>query len=558
MRSIPLTTLAASLLAASALSAAPKDGPLPDLAQLQQMTARFAPVDVSVDVSKLPSNERQALAKMIEAAKIMDALFLRQVSPGNEALLMDLLRDETALGRARLHYFRINKGPWSRLDHDAPFIPGVGPKPDSGNFYPAGATREEVDGWMKQLPAAQRNDATGFFTTIRRGPDGTLALVPYSLEYQGELAEAAKALDEAAALTTQPTLKAFLEKRAKAFVTNDYLDSDMAWMELDASIEPTIGPYEVYEDEWFNFKAGFEAFIALRDDAETQKLAKFGAELQALEDRLPINPKFLGKLGGLSPIRVVNVVYCSGDGNRGVQTAAYNLPNDERVVAAKGSKRVMLKNFQQFKFDKALIPISKVALPAADQSLVAFEPFFTHILMHELMHGLGPQTITVNGRQTTVRQELKELNGTLEEAKADISGLWALQQLMDKGVIDKAQAKAMYTTFLASAFRSLRFGLGEAHGKGMALQMNYLLDQGGFKANPDGTFSVDFTKVKQGVAGLTHDIMTIQANGDYAKAKELLDRMVNIRPEVQRVIDRGSAGPVDIEPRFVGIDAIGR
>ena len=382
-------------------------------------------------------------------------------------------------------------------------------------------------------------------------------IVPYSQEYQGELAEASRLLSEAAALTTQATLKAFLEKRAMALVTNDYFASDMAWMELDASIEPTLGPYEVYEDEWFNFKAGFEAFIALRDDVETQKLARFGAELQGLEDKLPIDPKLRKKLGGLSPIRVVNVVYCSGDGNRGVQTAAYNLPNDERVVAAKGSKRVMLKNFQQFKFDKALIPISKVALAPADQALVAFDPFFTHILMHELMHGLGPQTINVAGRETTVRQELKELNGPLEEAKADISGLWALQQLMDKGVLDKTQERAMYTTFLASGFRTLRFGLGEAHGKGMALQMNYLIDQGGFRVNGDGTFSVDFAKAKQGVAGLTHDIMTIQANGDYAKAKALLERMVVIRPEVQKVIDRLNGVPVDIEPRFLTIDELG-
>jgi hypothetical protein len=549
-------------LVASALVLAGIAGPLaagsdvPDLGQLQAMTARFAPVDVRVDLSTLPANEREALVKIVESAKIMDALFLRQVSAGNEALLLELLRDETPLGKARLHYFRINKGPWSRLDHDAPFIPAVGKKPDSGNFYPAGATRDEVDAWLKRLSAAQKEEAAGFFTTIRRGLDGTLAIVPYSIEYQGELAEAARLLSAAAALTTQPTLKAFLEKRAKALVTNDYFDSDMAWMELDASIEPTLGPYEVYEDEWFNFKAGFEAFIALRDDAETQKLARFGAELQGLEDKLPIEPRLRRKLGGLAPIRVVNVVYCSGDGNRGVQTAAYNLPNDERVVAAKGSKRVMLKNFQQFKFDKALVPISKLALAPADQSLVAFDPFFTHILMHELMHGLGPQTITVAGRETTVRQELQELNGPLEEAKADISGLWALQQLMDKGVLDKAQERAMYTTFLASGFRTLRFGLGEAHGKGMALQMNYLMDQGGFRANVDGSFSVDLAKVKQGVAGLTHDIMTIQANGDYGKAKELLARMAVIRPEVQRLIDRLSDVPVDIEPRFTTVDEL--
>jgi hypothetical protein len=523
----------------------------PDLARLQKMAARFAPVEIKADVSKLPDNERKALAKIVEAARIMDPLFLRQSSAANEAWLLSLLRDESPLGKARLHYFLINQGPWDRLEHDAPFVPGVGAKPDSGNFYPAGGTREEMDAWMKGLSGAEKEAATGFFTTIRRGSDGRFAIVPYSLEYQGELARASELLREAAALTTQPTLKAFLEKRAAAFLSNDYYDSDVAWMELDASIEPTIGPYEVYEDEWFNFKAAFEGFVTLRDDAETAKLARFSAELQELEDHLPIDPSLRRKaLGGLSPIRVVNVVFSSGDGNRGVQTAAYNLPNDERVVDKMGSKRVMLKNTQEAKFEKALVPISKVALAASEQPLLSFDAFFTHILMHELMHGLGPQTIQVGGRDTTVRQELKEANGPLEEAKADISGLWALQYLMDKSTLDKKQERPMYTTFLASAFRSLRFGLGEAHGKAMAIQVNSLLDSGGFKANADGTFAVDLARAKAGAAALTAEIMTIQAHGEYAKAKEMIARRAVIRPEVQRVIDRLVDVPVDIEPRF--------
>src|SRR5678815_2902630 len=226
---------------------------------------------------------------------------------------------------------------------------------------------------MKTLQGAQHTDATGFFTTIRRTPEGKLTTVPYSLEYQGELAEMARLLREAAALTKQPTLKAFLQKRADAFISNDYYASDVAWMELDASIEPTIGPYEVYEDEWFNYKAAFESFITLRDDAETQKLARFGAELQEIENNLPIDPKYRNpRLGALAPIRVVNTVFSSGDGNRGVQTAAYNLPNDERVITEKGSKRVMLKNNQEAKFKTVLQPISMVALAPDDRKHVAF------------------------------------------------------------------------------------------------------------------------------------------------------------------------------------------
>jgi len=543
--------LPAALLAASASTLSAQAPPDPAAVRLDGMAARFAPVPIVADVSALPAAERQALGKLVEAARVIDALFLRQVWAGNEALLLSLVADESPLGRARLHYFLINKGPWSRLDRNAPFIPGVGEKPPEANFYPAGATKEEVEAWLKGLPPPEAERARGFFTTIRRGPGGDLVAVPYSLEYQGELARAAALLREAAALTAQPTLRAFLQKRAEAFVTNDYYASDVAWMELDASIEPTIGPYEVYEDEWFNAKAAFEAFVTLRDDAETAKLSRFAGELQELEDHLPLDPRYRNpKLGALAPIRVVNVVFSSGDANRGVQTAAFNLPNDERVVQEKGSKRVMLKNTQEAKFQKVLLPISRVALPIEDRKGISFDAFFTHILMHELMHGLGPHNIEVGGRKTTVRQELKENYSALEEAKADISGLWALQYLVDKGALDKSMERTMYTTFLASCFRSIRFGLTEAHGKGIALQLNTLLDAGGFKVRPDGTFTVDAAKIKDAVAALTRDIMTLQAEGDYAKAKDLLARMAVVRPSVKRVLDRLKTVPVDIEPQF--------
>jgi hypothetical protein len=376
--------------------------------------------------------------------------------------------------------------------------------------------------------------------------------VPYSTEYQGELAQVAALLREAASLTQQPTLKNFLEKRAAALISNDYYDSDVAWMELDASIEPTIGPYEVYEDEWFNYKAAFEAFITLRDDAETQKLARFSGELQEIENNLPIDPKYRNpKLGALAPIRVVNTVFSSGDANRGVQTAAFNLPNDERVVAEKGSKRVMLKNNQEAKFRMVLQPISKVALAGADQPHVSFDAFFTHILMHELMHGLGPHNIVVNGRSTTVRQEMKEQSSALEEAKADVSGLFALQYLVDRGKLDKTFNDTMYRTYLASMFRSIRFGINEAHGRGVIVQLNYFLDNGGVTVAQDGTFAVNAERIKQNVVDLTRDIMTMQALGDYAAAKQMIEKLAVIRPPVQAILDKLKDVPVDIEPRFV-------
>ena len=557
-----MVRIAAALALASALAGVacrreqppPGAQPVTDpmVQQLRSMTARFAPVDLTADLSSLPANERQALAKLIQAAKVFDSLFLRQVWSGNEPLLLTLIRDNSDLGRARLDYFLINKGPWSRLDHNEPFIPGVPAKPPQGSFYPPDSTKGEIESWINALPATERGRATGFFTTIRRGPDGRLTAVPYSIDYQPELGQVAALLREAAGLTTQPTLKQFLDARARALLTNDYYASDVAWMELDASLEPTIGPYEVYEDEWFNYKAAFEAFITIRDDAETAKLARFGSELQDIENNLPIDPKYRNpKLGAMAPIRVVNTVFSSGDANRGVQTAAFNLPNDERVIQEKGSKRVMLKNNQDAKFRMVLQPIAKVALASADQAAVSFDAFFTHILMHELMHGLGPHNITVGGRSTTVRQELKETYSAIEEAKADVSGLFALQFLVDRGKLDQALTKTMYTTYLASMFRSIRFGINEAHGRGVAMQLNYFLDNGGVTVASDGTFAVNQERIRQNVTDLTRDIMTLQAVGGYTDATQMIERLAVVRPPVQTVLDRLKDVPVDIEPRFV-------
>jgi len=524
---------------------------MPTAPELQRMAARFVPTEISADVSHLTPNDRRVLAKLVEASKMIDALFLRQVWSGNEAMLLDLVNDQTPDGRARLHYFLINKGPWDRLDHYRIFVPGAPKKPEGANFYPEGATKAELERWIQGLSEAERAQATGFFTAIRRGRNGSFSVVPYSVEYQNELARIATLLREAAALSSEPTLKAFLTKRADALLSNDYFDSDVAWMELKGAIEPTIGPYEVYEDEYFNYKAAFESFITIQDEEESAKIQKFSGQLQEIENRLPIDPKYRNpKIAGLAPLVVVDEIFAAGDANRGVQTAAYNLPNDERVLAQKGAKRVMLKNVQDAKFAKTLVPISKVVLDAADQRELSFDAFFSQIVVHEMMHGLGPHNITVNGRETTVRKEMKEASSFLEEAKADISSLYALQFMIDKGVLPKTLQDTLYTTYLASCFRSIRFGIAEAHGKGIAVQLNYLLDQGAFVVKPDGTFTVNNDKIKEGVIGLTHDIMTIQAEGNYQKAKELGDRLGIVRPPVQSLLDKLNDVPVDIEPHF--------
>jgi hypothetical protein len=522
------------------------------VAELEAMTARFAPVDIVVPV-ELPGNEPGALGHLVKAARLIDGLFLEQVWAGNPSLLAELAADRTPEGRAELHYFLINKGPWSVLDEHEPFVQAgrdVPPKPAQANYYPADATREEVETWIAGLSPDARATATSFFTAIERDQRGQLTAVPYSVAYRNVLLEAAGHLREAATLVTSPTLKRYLETRADAFLSNDYYESDIAWMELDDAIEPTIGPYETYEDGWFGYKAGFEAFIAIRDEAETKRLGVFGSQLQGLEDALPIDQQYKNpKLGGLAPIRVVNLVFSAGDANYGVQTAAFNLPNDARVIREKGSKRVMLKNMQEAKFEKVLLPITAVALPEAERSQVSFEAFFTHILMHELMHGLGPHQ--VHGTDRAVRLALTDTYSTIEEAKADISGLWALQQLADAGVVSPSIASSMYTTFLASTFRSIRFGITEAHGRGIAIQLNYLLDNGAVTVNADGTFSVVPDRIFEAVTALTRDLMTMQATGDYGAARELLDTMGVVRPEVQRVLDRLTGVPVDIEPNYV-------
>jgi hypothetical protein len=527
----------------------------PDLGQLDKMIARFRPTELRADVSNLSPGDRAALQKLIEASRVLNDIFMRQMWSGSVELYEKLKRDQTPLGKARLHYFWINKGPWSDIDDHAAFLPGAPPKKLPGaNFYPEDMTREEFESWVKTLSKAEREQAEGFFTVIRRDAGGRLKAVPYSEEFKNDLAKAARLMEEAAGLTGNATLKRFLLSRGAAFLSNDYYESDLAWMDLDAPIDITIGPYETYNDEVFGYKASYEAYVNLRDEAETRKLDFFGGHLQEIENNLPINPEYRNpKLGSQAPIRVVNEVLSAGDGDHGVQTAAYNLPNDERVVAQKGSKRVMLKNVQEAKFRTTLEPISKRVLTPASQSELSFDLFFTHILAHELSHGIGPHQIMLNGRATSPRQELKELYSAIEEAKADVTGLFMLQYLYDHKLIEGGAVaeRKLYTTYLASTFRTLRFGLNDAHGKGMAMQVNYLTDKGGFAIRDDGRFEVRFDKISSAVRDLDHDLLTIEATGDYAGAKRMLAELGVIRPDMQKALDGLSSIPVDIEPIFV-------
>jgi hypothetical protein len=564
MRKLGLILLLVTVVAgAQEKKAAPA---IPDLAQLKAMTARFAPTPLRVDLSGLSAGDRKALEKLVEAAKIVNTIFMRQFWSGDLATYQALQKEQTPLGRARLDYFWINKGPWSEIDEYTAFLPDVpARKPAGANFYPDNMTKDEFETWVKTLSPEQKEQAEGFFTVIRRGADGKLKTIPYSEEYKTDLESAGKLLRDAAALTDNASLKKFLTTRADAFVSNNYYESDMAWMDLDAPVDVTYGPYETYQDELFGYKAAFEAYINVRDDKESDRLAFLGNHLQDIENNLPEDPKYrVAKLGAAAPIRVVNEVFSAGDGAHGIQTAAYNLPNDDKVVQQKGSKRVMLKNVQEAKFKATLVPISRIVLAPVAQKDLSFELFFTHIVAHELCHGLGPHQITIGGRETNPRMELKEQYSALEEAKADVTGLFALQFLMTQGDAGKLNApmahgpeaeRQLYTTYLASSFRTMRFGLQDAHARGQAMQFNYFLDQGAFTANADGTYSVDVAKMKDAVRSLDNKLLTLEATGDYAGAKEWMEKMGTLRPETKQALVRLKSVPTDIAPIFetVGI-----
>ena len=547
---------------------------LPSQSKLEQMASRFAPTPLRVDITGLSAGDRQALAKLVEAARIFDDVFLQQMWSGNVALYQKLQKDKSPLGRARLHYFWINKGPWSEIDEYKAFLSGVpARKPAGANFYPEDVTKAQLETWFSALPEDEQRKAKGFFTVIRwksgesgKRTDRSLIAVPYSEEYKDDLTRAAGLLRDAAGLTDNASLKKFLTTRADAFLSNDYYESDMAWMDLDAPLDITIGPYETYNDELFGYKAAFEVYVNLRDEQESAKLSAFTNHLQEIEDNLPIDAQYRNpKIGAAAPMRVADEIISAGDGAHGIQTAAYNLPNDDRVVQQKGSKRVMIKNVQEAKFHSVLVPIARRTLTRSDAIDVNFESFFTHIVAHELMHGLGPHQIKVEGRDTTPREELKELFSAIEEAKADVTGLFALQYMMDHskemglGKVlpsDDAAQRQLYATYLASAFRSMRFGLNDAHGKGMAVQFNYLTDKGAFVPHGDGTYSVDMAKVRDAVRDLDHDLLTVEAEGNYAGAKKMLDELGVIRPPVKRMLGKLEGIPTDIEPMFVTADQI--
>lgn len=517
---------------------------------VKKQMEKLAPVEIGFDSSGLTENDKKALDLIVKAAKYMDKIFLRQVYIKNEALEKELMKDDPAYAVLR-DYFKVNFGPFDRLEADKPFINLEEQKPAGGNYYPADITKEEFEAHIKAHPGDEEAFKSEF-TVIRR-KDGKLVAIPYNQAYKDLLEPAAKLLKEAAQVTENPSLKKYLDSRADAFASNDYYQSDIDWVLLkDHKLEVVIGPYEVYEDKLFGYKAAFESFITLADREESEKLMVLEKYLDDMEKSLPIEDKHKNfDRGKRSPIVVVNEIFTAGDTKAGIQTTAFNLPNDERVRESTGSKKVMLKNIARAKYDKCWTPISKEVLAEADQPFCSFDSYFNHILMHEMAHGLGPGIIEKDGKKTDVKKELKELYSTIEEAKADIVGLYCYHNMIEKGVFPKEMEKYIYVTYLGGIFRSVRFGIDEAHGGGTAIQFNYILEKGGFQFDEQtARFNVIHDKIREAVKQLAHDLLMIEALGDYNKAKEMIEKYRIVSPPMEKALAKCTHVPIDIRPVY--------
>jgi len=515
-----------------------------------EMVSRFADVDISADISFLPDNEQQALAKLIEASTYMDEIFLRQVWTENPKYRAALAERSDNLGMQANRYFKIMFGIWDRLsEDDMPFVNDI-EKPRGAGYYPPDLTVEEFETFLQEHPALADTFKSGF-TVIRRSETG-LTVVPYSEAYKEWLVPAAERLRAAADLTGNASLRKFLLSRADAFLSNAYRQSDMDWMDLDSPIEITIGPYEVYEDKLFGYKTAFESFVTITDPEASEKLMRYKQELPAMERNLPIPNKMKNlQRGTESPIRVVDVVFTAGDTKSGVQTIAYNLPNDEVVRELKGSKKVLLRNVIEAKYEKILKPIAEVLVDTQQVQFVTGEAFTNEVLFHELSHGLGPGKITLDGRKTEVRLELKDLYSASEEAKADIMGVYNIHYLIKKKMFPKTFRKDLAVTYLAGLFRGIRFGIGEAHGKGSALQFNYLLEKGAIVYDEaTGRYAVDFGQFENWVRELVQDICVFQATGDYAGMKAFLETYVRLPEPLNASLKKLDVIPVDIAPSY--------
>ena len=511
-----------------------------------QAVAKLAEVRMNPDVSYLTTEEREVVNLLIQAADLMQPIYLRQVSADNARLRAEI---DKSGDKAQLARFDQMMGPWDEMDEDKPFI-GSKPRPPGGGFYPEDLTQADYEAYVKANPAeaAQLNS---LYTVVKRQGDKLVA-VPYSVEYREWLEPAAKLLEQAAAKTSNPSLKKFLTLRARAFRTDDYFESELAWMDLkDTPIEVVIGPYETYTDRLFGRKAAFEAYVGLRNPKESAALDVYKSHLRDMEAHLPVEERYKNfKRGFESPISVVDQIAAGGDSKHGIPAIAFNLPNDERVREAKGAKKVILRNVLGAKYDRILGPMAPLIFVPEDAANVDQRHMYLETLFHELSHSLGPGSITVNGRATTVSDEMKDLGAGFEEAKADVMGAYQAMHMMDKGVLPDTKQR-MRTTYVAGLFRAMRFGDTEAHGRGAAMQYRYIRDRGGLVWDAKAErFRIDAAKLDAAIAALTGEIVRLQGDGNYAGAKAFFERWGKMDAEAKAVTAKMGHIPVDIWPVY--------
>jgi len=545
--------LLASALAASSFACTSKttEGNTPATAtavqagdSLQQKLDMYTTVRLTADLSTLSENEKKMIPLLIEAGDIMNKLFWYEAYGKSDSLLTAL--DNEAAKR----FVKINYGPWDRLNNNAPFIPGVGPKPEGANFYPQDMTKEEFE--KANLP-----DKTSQYTFLRRDAQGKLITVPYHVQFKDEVTRAADLLRQAASLAEDAGLKKYLTLRAEALLTDNYQPSDLAWMDMKNNrIDVVIGPIETYEDKLFGYKAAHEAYVLVKDMEWSKRLAKYAAFLPELQRGLPVDVKFKKETPGTdSDLNAYDVVFYAGDSNAGSKTIAINLPNDEEVQLKKGTRRLQLKNAMRAKFDKIMEPIADELIVEDQQKHVTFDAFFANTMFHEVAHGLGIKN-TINGKGT-VREALKEHASALEEGKADILGLYMITQLHEKGEIE-GSLEDFYTTFLAGIFRSVRFGAASAHGKANMVRFNFFKDHGAFERDAQtGKYRVNYAKMREAMNKLSEKILTLQGTGDYAGVGRLLDEQGRISPQLQQDLNRLSQANIPVDIVFEqGVDVL--
>jgi len=496
----------------------------------------YAPVTLAADLSALTASERQMLGLFIEAGEVMDDLYWRQTY-GDRAALLKGITDT----RVR-DFVLLNYGPWDRLAGNAPFVPGVGTKPDGAQFYPHDMTREEFE--KANLPQSRSE-----YTLLRRDTTGGLKVVPYHVEYREALGKAAARLEQAAALAADPALKKYLTLRAGALLTDDYRASDLAWLDMKSNrIDVVIGPIETYEDALFGYKAAYESYALIKDMEWSKRLERYAAMLPELQRGLPVADAYKAEKPGTdSDLNAYDVVYYAGHCNVASKTIAINLPNDEQVQLEKGTRRLQLKNAMRAKFDKIMLPIADELIVPEQRKYVTFDAFFANIMFHEVAHGLGIKN-TLDGKGT-VRDALKEQASWLEEGKADILGLYMITKLHEKGELG-GSLEDYYVTFLTGIFRSVRWGAAEAHGQANMVRFNYFADRGAFSRDANGHYRVDMPKMRKAMDELSADILKLQGDGDYAGVQQLLARLGVLHPQLSADLARLGARNIPVDVRF--------